>query len=226
MRDKAYRVLHTDYHNCTWVCVCACVCVSITTGQLGAESLMKSVISESARCSLKLSRACLFQSTTCTTDTSHRLSFYWWIWRWWNTLFPVCVSAIQTSWIHIHWIKYERFPLTKEANNEKTMVILESYPVSDNISIERLYLKPYGYWQGPAFFLYYITSPCIDPVKQLELLDLISQTDAVTLCRQIKIQINLPCVKRKKSREREQERKRERERGGEGERREGMGDLK
>lgn len=49
----------------------------------------------------------------------------------------------------------------------------------------------------PAFYLYHITSLRIDPVKQLELLDLISQTDAVTLCWQIKVQINLPCVKRK-----------------------------
>lgn len=78
-----------------------------------------------------------------------------------------------------------------------------------NISIGRLYLKACEYWQSPAFFLYHITSPCIDPVKQLELFDLISQTDAVTLCWQIKIQINLPSVKRKKSREREQERERE-----------------
>lgn len=61
------------------------------------------------------------------------------------------------------------------------------------------------------FFLYHITSPRIDPVKQLELLDLISQTDAVTLCWQIKIQINLPCVKKEKE-QREGARQRERER--------------
>lgn len=74
-----------------------------------------------------------------------------------------------------------------------------------NVSIGRLYLKACEHWQSPAFFLYHIMSPRIDPVKQLELLDLISQTDAVTLCWQIKIQINLPSVKRKKSREKERE---------------------
>lgn len=66
-----------------------------------------------------------------------------------------------------------------------------------NSSKAGLYLKASKYWQGPAFYLYHITSLRIDPVKQLELLDLISQTDAVTLCWQIKVQINLPCVKRK-----------------------------
>lgn len=57
--------------------------------------------------------------------------------------------------------------------------------------------------------LYHVTFPCIRPVKQLELLDLISQTDAVTLRWQIKIQINLPCVKKGRESERRRERVRE-----------------
>lgn len=64
---------------------------------------------------------------------------------------------------------------------------------SVNISVDFFFpLKPYEDWRGPAFYVYYITSALIDPVKQLELLDLIPQIASVTLCRQIKIQINLP----------------------------------
>lgn len=60
--------------------------------------------------------------------------------------------------------------------------------------------------------LYYITSPHIDPVKHLTLLDLISQTYAVTLCLQIKIHINPLCKKKKRAeRGREKHRKERRE---------------
>lgn len=202
MRDKAIE-------DCTLTVTTVCEFVWITTGQPGIESLMKSVINESAWCSLKLSWACLFQSTTHTTDTSHRLSFYCLIWTVVEHFIPWNPSLYFFPLWFSHSDRLPSLSLNKnrgwyEASHWQKREIMKRpwlhlRDIFANISTGRLYLKAYEYWQGPAFFLYHITSLRIDPVKQLELLDLISQTDAVTLCWQIKIQINLPCVKRKRA---------------------------
>lgn len=99
----------------------------------------------------------------------------------WNLpLYSVCL-----------WFSHsDRFPLYSVNNVHKYIsTSLLIFPKEDVVSHVRA-------GEVQHFFLYHITSPRIDPVKQLELLDLISQTDAVTLCWQIKNLINLPCVKR------------------------------
>lgn len=113
-------------------------------------------------------------------------------------LYLVCCSDTLPSYSQskIQWLVQD-FRWQKN-HVVKSPWLYQNY-IFGNIFKGRWYLKPCEYWQSPAFFLYYITSPRIDPVKQLELLDLISQTYAVTLCWQIKIQINLPCVKKKRA---------------------------
>lgn len=103
------------------------------------------------------------------------------------------LSVTQTGCNQSHWIKYGGW---YETSHWQMRQIMENKPPL--VITAWFYYQCFqrktiacSYWHGLEIFLYRIKYSCIDDVKQLkqlELLDLISQTGIVTLWRKLKFE--------------------------------------